>query len=130
MFKKLNASSFSYLIKNGFWLFNSYLINFLVGVGLSWLYANKLAPETFGQYTFLLAILSAFSIFSLPGMGQGLVYALVNKDYGNYKLALKQTFWFSLIGSAILLILSLYYLLQEKNGLGYSLIFLSLIFPL
>src|SRR5258708_1283230 len=108
----MKITNLSYFLKNGLWLLNSYLLNFLIGIGLAWVYGNKLSPEVFGEYNFCLAVLAAVSIFSLPGMGQALVYSLVKKEYGNYKLAIQQTLLFSLLGSGVLISLSLFYFFQ------------------
>jgi O-antigen/teichoic acid export membrane protein len=128
MLQKL--SQFEYFLKNGFWLINSYGLSFLIGIILAWVYGNLLSKNTFGEFTFILAILSGISIFSLPGMGQALVYSLVKKEFGNIKLAIVQTFYFSLLGSLFLLFLSFYYLINQQISLFYSLIILAFIFPL
>src|SRR5947207_34065 len=119
----------NYFVKNGLWVYGSYIISLITGIILTYTYGNFLSKEIFGQFNFVLSILSLIGIFSLPGMGQALTYAFSKNNQGNFLKAIKQTFWFSLIGSLILFFLLTYYL-KENIDISKSLLLLVFLFPL
>lgn len=122
-------NKFKELIKGGLWVYISYFVNILVGLLLTFFYANYVSKEVFGQFNFVLSILSMLGFFTLVGMNQALTFAISEGYEGNFKKAISQTLRFSIIGSIILLFLSFFYL-NKSPGLSPSLIFIALIFPL
>src|SRR5581483_11066481 len=94
--KLLSIIDLNYFIKNGFWLYQSYLISLLTGFLLTFSYGNFLSKQTFGEFSFVLAVFSAINSFSLVGMGQALTHGFIRGFWGNYRVAIKQTLIFSL----------------------------------
>ena len=125
--KILSIIDLNYFIKNGFWLYQSYLISLLTGFLLTFSYGNFLSKQTFGEFSFVLAVFSAINSFSLVGMGQALTHGFIRGFWGNYRVAIKQTLIFSLIGTIILIVLAIYY--RSNLNLTFSFIYLALIFP-
>ncbi len=118
-----------YFIKGGFWLSLGQFFNMFKGFILSILLANLLSKEVYGQYNFLISVLSVALVFALPGMGPAIVQAVAKGYEGTYFKALKEIFKYSFIGSLVLIGFALY---GHFTGRIYgSLIFLilAIIFP-
>src|SRR5260221_13586855 len=111
----MNKLKLKSLAKSGFWVYLNYFTNLMVGFLLTYLYANFVSKEIFGQFNFILSILSMLGIFSLVGMNQALTFAISEGFHGNFQKAVNQTLKFSLIGTLVLLILILYFLPKQPE---------------
>ncbi|MCX6807305.1 MAG: oligosaccharide flippase family protein [Patescibacteria group bacterium] len=118
-----------YFVKNSFWLGLGQGFEMLKNFILSIAFTRLLPKEIFGQYSFILAILSIVGIFALPGMKTALMQAIANGRDGTYKKIIKIIFQWSWLGSVFLICLAIY-----EHSLGHetsTLIFLllAIIFP-
>lgn len=121
---------FQYLIKEGKYK----LIQQFIELGLSFfiiLYlANNTSKEFFGNYKLVLVIISTLFVFSFPGIRNSILQSVARGyDYSLIR-GTKKAIKFSLVGSGILILISLYYYLF-KNDIKMSVIFFfcSFIFP-
>lgn len=120
----------SYFARGSFWLISSILVTTAGGFFLSYLYANLVPKDVFGQYSFLLAILGAASIFGLPGMSQVVSQASSENKDGVFKLSIIETAKWSILGLFALIAISLYYFLKGNNVLAIAVIVSAAAFPI
>jgi O-antigen/teichoic acid export membrane protein len=119
-----------YFLNGGFWVSIFQSTNLIRAFILSVLFANLVEPEFFGQYNFITSILSFLLIFSIPSINSALIQTFsINKDYTYFK-GLKLVFKYSLIGSTILFLISIYYYYSNQIDLSIITIILGIIFPL
>jgi len=107
-----------YLAKGGFWLG----IGQFVASGAAFLtsvaFANLLSPDTFGIYKYVLSITSILLITSLSGMDSAVTQSISRGFEGTLNIGVKEKIKWSLIGSILSIIISLYYLIQGNNFLA------------
>ncbi|AEF95804.1 lipopolysaccharide biosynthesis protein [Methanotorris igneus] len=118
-----------YFIKGGFWLSIGQFFGTLKGFILSIVFANFLSKEVFGQYSFIMTILSIATIFALLGMSVAVIQAVAKGYEGTYFRALKEIFKWSWLGSLFLLGFSVYEYLYGWFHLSLIFLILSSIFP-
>jgi O-antigen/teichoic acid export membrane protein len=120
----------NYFLKGGFWLTLGQLSNMLKGVIISYLFANLLSEEVYGQYVFIISMLSISLIFSLQGMGPTIIEAIARKYDGTYFEALKRISIWSLLGSIFLIITSIYMKFASRTQESFIFLILALILPI
>lgn len=118
------------IFKGGSWLFLERTILMAKGFVLSVLFANFLPKEIFGQFQFLIATLGVASIFALPGMGTAIVRGIAREQMGTYSRGVRDIFWWSFLGSLLIVIVALYGYLKGQVDIFGLLLFSALIFPL
>lgn len=90
---------------------------------------KNISPEIVGNFQFVISLIMTASIFSLNGMNISLMTTLSNKKYGFFLKATKLSFYFSFIGSFLLLIIGFYNYSIGNNAIAISLIIASLLNP-
>ena len=118
-----------YFIKGGFWLGISRIFLFIKGFLLSVILANMFSKESFGEYYFVMTILTLTGIFALPGMGVAIVQSITRGYEGTYFKALREVFKYSWMGSLALLGLSVYEYYRGNFNLSNIFVILSFLFP-
>lgn len=113
-----------YFLKGGVWLALGQISNVLKLFILSFVFANFLSKEIYGQYSFIMAVLGIAAIFSLPGMFNAIIKSVAQGNEGTYFKGLRKVFKWSWLGSLFLLGFSIYgWLIGREFG---SVIFLIL----
>ena len=118
-----------YFLKNGFWVAIRQLVSILCGLILSAVFARMATQEIFGQYQFILAVLSIVSILSVPGLNVSITRSVARGYEGDYARVVKTSFLWSLLGVPVLLLAGGYYYLYQSHGLGLALMISSVFFP-
>lgn len=118
-----------YFVKNGFWVLFRQGIASVGGLLLSVAFARLATQEVFGQYQFILSILSIASILSVPGLNTSIIQSVAKGCDGDYKKVVKTSFLWSLLGIPILLIVGGYYYIYQNHSLGIALMISSIFFP-
>ena len=118
-----------YFIKNGFWVFLRQGIGSICGLALSIAFARLATQEVFGQYQFVLSLLSIISILSIPGLNTAITQSVARGYDGDYKKVVKISFLWSLLGIPTLLIIGGYYYIFQSHPLGIALMISSIFFP-
>lgn len=118
-----------YFVKNGFWVFLRQVIVSLSGLMLSIVFARLATQEVFGQYQFILSILSIVSILSIPGLNTAVTRSAARGYDGDYKNIVKTSFFWSLLGVPVLLLVGGYYYFYQSHGLGLTFMISSVFFP-
>lgn len=119
-----------YFFKAGFWVTLNYIFSFSSGVVISYLFASTWSPEIYGKYNFITTIIGILSLVTLPGMGQAILQAAAENKDGVYKKGLLLIAKWSLIGTILLLLFTLYFYFIDDFNMAKSLLSLALIFPI
>ena len=103
---------------------------FLVtGILLTIAFSRLATKETFGNYQFILSVLSIVSIISMPGINMSVIkYTSQGKD-GVYKKGFKTRFLYSLIAIPVMLSLGAYFFYYDTRIIGIALMSISVVFP-
>ncbi len=118
-----------YFVKNGFWVVFRQGIGTVGGLALSVSFARLATQEVFGQYQFILSILSIVSILSIPGLNTSIIQSAAKGYDGDYKKVVRASFLWSLLGVPILLIVGMYYYAFQNHSLGIAFMLSSIFFP-
>ncbi len=118
------------IMQGGTWLFLERLIFIAKGFLLSLLYANLLPKEVFGQFQFVVSVLSIATVTALPGMGTAIVQGVARSHDGNYYQGVSKMLLWSLSGSAIIFLFSLKFLLTTALENFVLLSLGAIVFPL
>ena len=103
----------------------------LCGFFVTWLFANFLEKRTFGTYSYLLAVISFMSIFSMTGMGIAVSRAAAIGLDGVYREALLISLKWSLLGSLVVFFFASNFLfLWHDYQISLILSMIAFIFPL
>lgn len=118
-----------YFIKNFSYLSIINVIGLIGGFLSAILFARFVPQEIYGKYQFILTFHVGFAAVSLLGMRTAVVQAVSRGYEKTYKAGLKSSVYFSCIGSAGLILMSLYYFnIQKEFDLAYLFIFSALTF--
>jgi O-antigen/teichoic acid export membrane protein len=101
--QRMFGREFRYLTKNGLLLLSGEGITALAALALGYAFANLLPKETFGQYKYLLSVVSVLGAFSLSG----LAVALARSAARGYDAALRRVFAVHLLSHAPMAIATL-----------------------
>lgn len=119
-----------YLIRSEFWVYLRFGISLFIGIGISVAFARLASKEIYGQYNYLIAILAIVSILSIPGLRNAVLLSTAKGNEGNYKLAVKTSFLWGLLGVPVLLAVGAYYYYYNTQIVGICLMISSIFFPL
>jgi O-antigen/teichoic acid export membrane protein len=119
-----------YVFNSGGWLMIGYIATFLTVLATSYVFANFIDPDIYGQYKYLLSVGIMISAFSLTGISTAVVQAAAKDVRGFYRFALVKSFQYGLITTAIALIGSAYYFFTGNNLLAIGLFVIAFLQPL
>ncbi len=127
-FQEKTKLDYEYLKKNILWvnlqLFGVRVIKLVYSVIL----VRLVSQEFYGDLNYVNSVFLLLGFFSLSGFGISVARALANNLFGTYKRWINLGFWWSLVGTLILLIFGIYNLLSGKPH-NYVFMLLGLIFP-
>ena len=119
-----------YFVKNGFFVFLNHFIQIFFNFILSIFLARYLTKVDFGKWQFVMALIGASYIFSLPGMNISIMQSVAKKETENVFSGIKWRLIGSLVGSIVILLSSFYPLFYHKDvSLTIILFLTALIFP-
>lgn len=127
--EKYFKTDMTYVAKGSFWIFTGKAGQFLVSLLVMTSFSRFSTKEVFGTYQYVLSLAALFSIFSLPGIGTSLVRSVAKGKEGTLRLAVKEKLKFSIIGSILLIAVSIWYFNIENPELGYAILIAALFFP-
>ncbi len=104
-----------YLAKQGFYLYLTQGVTFIVSLFLSIIYARYLSKEVFGLYKYALSLLAIFSIFGLQNMLYAVIQAVARGFEGVLKTGCQAKFKWALLGSLVALGTAGYYYFWQNN---------------
>lgn len=118
-----------YFIKNGFWIGIRQMIILAVGLLVSVVFARLVTKELYGNYQLVLSILSLISITAISGLNQAIIRAVARGHEGSYQKAVRVSFLWSFLGSAIVFIIGGFYFFYQNEAVGIVLLASSIFFP-
>ncbi len=118
-----------YVIGGGSWLLGGKIALAFISFGLMFVFANWLPREIYGKYQYVIAIVSLFSLFTLPGIHTSLVKSVAAGKEGTLRLAVREKMKWGLLGSIFLLGFSAWYFLRENPVLGAAFLMAALFLP-
>lgn len=129
MLSKKIKVNVKYLIVNSFWGLLDQTVFLVTGILLTVAFSRLATKEIFGNFQFILSILSILTFISIPGINVAVIkYTSHNKD-GVYKRGSVLKLLYSLIGIPLLLIIGVYFFYYESRAVGIGLMSVSVFFP-
>ncbi len=117
------------LVKEGSWLSFGKIIGMIATLGLTYVLANFLSQEDYGQYKFVLSAFGIITAFSLTGLGTSLVQSIAKGFEGTFFEAIKVHLKWSMVMTVIAIVVAIYYFLTGNNLLGISMLLVAIAAP-
>jgi len=127
---RLFKTDITYLIHGVGWLGSAKLLSSVFSFGLMVAFANLLPAETYGTYSYVMAVISIIVLTSLPGIDSAMARSVARGFGSSLFTAQRVRLRWSSIGAAILLVIGSYYYYQGNMVLGISFLVGGLLFPL
>ena len=127
--EKHTKTDMLYLFKGGFWGALSQICLTLMTFGLAVAFAHLVPKETYGQYKYIMSIISLLSILSLTGLGTAVAQSIGRGYEGTMQYAFwKNIKWsiFFFIGAGLT---SIYYFSQNNSTIGISMLIAGCLWP-
>ena len=110
----------TYVLKGGSYLtlgnFAAVFSNFI----LAFFFARLLPKEVYGTYSYILAWISVFGIFALPGMDRAVIQSVSNDFESSLILGLKKKIKYGSLGTLAALLLGAYYFYNDNPVLAWA----------
>lgn len=119
----------SYFLPRVTWIGGRYFATTLIALLLSAAFAQLTAKESFGQYQYVLSVVSLLSIFSLPGLNTAAIRAVVEGDEQSVKHSAQHSFMTSLLATVVLVGMGIYKHAHSEQTLGLALGLAGLLLP-
>ena len=127
--EKYTKTDMTYLVKGSFWLLTSQAINFVLALVLLWVFANLVSKEVYGEYRFLLTIVTILGLTSLSGTAVALIHSVALGKRATFFPLLHARMRFGLIGSAGAFIGAVYYVWQGNIRLAETFTLIAVFVP-
>ena len=128
--EKFTGTDNVYIAKHGAFLTLGNIIGIISSFLLSIAFAQLLPKETFGQYKYILSIMSLLAIFSLEGMNKAIIRSVAMGIEGVFKSGLKTKIKWSLIGSILSIGLAIFFWFRGNVEFTISFLIISLFLPI
>ncbi len=118
-----------YLAKGGFWGGVSQVTLSCMTFALAVAFAHLVPKETYGQYKYVLSIVSLLGTLTLSGLGVAVLQSVSNGYEGTIRYAFWQNIrWsvFFFLGSGLI---SIYYFLEGNTSIGISMLIIGSLWP-
>lgn len=128
--QKITKTDNIYLATQGSYITIGNIINTIASFLLAIAFARLLPKEIYGDYRYIISIITIMGIFALPGMDDAVLQAVANKFDKSFKDGLREKLKWSMLGSLSCLIVSGYFLFSKNNlNLSISFIIAGVFFP-
>ena len=87
----------------------------LMGLIALYFIVRAISPEMYGQYQFILSVIALLSITTFPGFSDAATQSIARGHLGTYRLTNRYSFFGSLTGSLMCLIVASWYLWNEND---------------
>lgn len=128
--EKWTKTDMIYLTKGGFWLTIGQIISSLSALLLSIAFANLIPKEVYGNYKYILSIVSILSISTLGEINTSLTQAIANGYKGSLIYPLQSKMKWGLLGSISSIIIAVYYFTVQNNPLAISFLISAIFLPI
>ncbi|MCX6757901.1 MAG: oligosaccharide flippase family protein [Candidatus Nomurabacteria bacterium] len=127
--EKYTKTDMVYIAQGGFWTLFSQVIGSLSSFAVVVILANILTKEDFGQYRFVISIVSILIIFTLPGLSTSITRSVARKQIIDFSKIIKAKIYWGFIGSLATLLVAGYYFYNSNIEITYALILSALFLP-
>lgn len=128
--EKYTKTDMIYLTKGGFWAILGQIIVSFASFLLAIAFANLLPKEIYGQYKYVLSLVSILGTFTLTGLTTAIMRSVIRGHEGSLNYA----FWQNIKWSAVFFVGSLgiatYYILHGNYFLGISMLLAGCLWPI
>ena len=119
----------SHLARGSFWLAIGSGVGMLVGFFLSMAYARYLSKEMYGDYRYILSIISMAGILALPGLGLAMTRSIARGLEGTFVSTSKIMFRSSFAISMVSIGMALFFFSRGTTQLAWGFLTASLLVP-
>ena len=126
---RLMGTDADFLFRGTFWLSVGSVIGMGIAFLLSIVYARFLLKETYGEYRYVLSLLSSFGILTFPGIGTAMTRAISRGSLGTYTIANRIIFLLSFSVTALSLLASAWYAFHHQPITALGLLCGGLLIP-
>ncbi len=127
--EKYTKTDMVYLTGNGLWVLLGQIAVSGSAFTITLVLANTLNKELFGQYRFITTIIPIIALFALSSLGNAIVRSVARGHTINWYKLIKTKLYFSLIASAISLLIAGYYFVKSNTLLAQIYIIVALFIP-
>jgi len=128
--QKFTGTDNVYIAKHGSYLTIGNVIGVVASLLLSVAFARLLSQEIYGEYRYLLSIISVIGIIVLPGLDDAFLQTVAKGFEGSFKKIIKTKFKWGVLGSLVSLIIAVYFLIIQNFDLAISFLIAAIFFPL
>lgn len=107
----------------------AHIISVLTIILSSYVFANFLSPEVYGEYKYLLTLGITLSIFTFTGAGAAVLQAAAKNVYGFYHYIRRVQLLYSMSITVLAFAGAYYYYIQNNNNLAIGLCIIALLQP-
>ena len=125
--EKYTKTDMTYFASNGLWLLLAQGVASTCAFVVTVVLTNTLPKEMFGQYRFVLSVVTVLAIFTLPGVSVATTRAVARGAHISLKKLVKIKINYGLLGTLAALLTALYYY-QQGNELLANMFALSALF--
>ncbi len=118
-----------YILKSGSWITVGKILGSFIAFLLSIAYARYLSKSVYGDYRYILSVLSIAGIFALPGMGTAITRAVARGYDGTFRSGGRLIFFSSFGITIIGLLLAVGFYVNGNTSLAWGFVIASLIVP-
>lgn len=126
---KLFSFDKQYVFHGGFWLLTGHVATVLTVFLTSYIFANYLSPEIYGEYKYLISLGSLLTTFSLTGAAIAISQGAAKNIPGFFSYTAKLSLKYGLFVSGLAATGSAYYYLNENLSLSLGLLIIALLQP-
>lgn len=117
-----------YFMKNFSYMFANNIVTIAMALALSVMLARVLSQDVFGQYNFIISIMSILAVLSLPGMNTSITRSCARGLDGSFMEGTKARTRWGVLGSFALFLIGLYYFIEGSFSLSFSFLISALLF--
>lgn len=119
----------SYFARAGFWVVVGYAGSALLRILQIIILARAIDRQLYGEYQFVLVLIAAVAVFSLPGMDSAIVRSVANGYFSSFVAGTKAKLKWALIGTLVLLGMAVFFKFFQPKPFWHLFIFVALLFP-
>ena len=129
-YSKKMGIDLNYFFKNSLWYSINQITTIVFGILLMVFLTRFTSKEVFGNYNFIISIITMLSIISMPGFKVSLLKSVSKDEDGMYSETFKLSLIWSLTCVPLLIMIGLYYFYFDNPIIGIGLFVASIFFPL
>ena len=128
--QKYTGTDNIYIAKYGSYLMAGNIISYVAAFLLSVAFARLLPKETYGEYRYILSIMSILAIPSLEGINMAITQAVAKGFEGTFLSGFKTKLKWSLLGSIASIGVAVYFWIQKNADFTLSFLIVAIFLPL